>query len=190
MNAIDRYQYRLFMQRELCSGPCGNAARRDPNRELLAGLIAGRVAGLGCLPAHLGLGDESFATMMDQYFPTSRPKLAHGSQEALPEWDELMSLLLDYRAGLRPSEEWMARITVAACVGRDHLWQDMGLGNRNELTRLIQLNFPSLAAANVGDMKWKKFFYKQFCARDGIYVCPAPSCGECADRVKCFAPEE
>ena len=46
-----------------------------------------------------------------------------------------------------------------------------------------------LARANTGDMKWKKFLYRQFCSREGIYVCPAPSCGECKDHAKCFGPE-
>jgi nitrogen fixation protein NifQ len=42
----------------------------------------------------------------------------------------------------------------------------------------------------VGDMKWKKFIYRHYCTREGIYVCPAPSCGECSDYSKCFAKEE
>lgn len=190
MNAINHFQYRLFVKQELCAGPCEAESRPDPNRDILAGLIAGRMAGLGCLPAHLGLGEHSFAHMMASYFPLARPTLCDGGSEALPEQDDLLRLLLDHRAGQWASEEWIAHITATACAGRDHLWQDLGLGNRGELSHLITVNFPSLAAANTGDMKWKKFFYKQFCARDGIYVCPAPSCGECSDRPKCFAPEE
>jgi nitrogen fixation protein NifQ len=54
----------------------------------------------------------------------------------------------------------------------------------------METGFPALAALNTGDMKWKKFIYRQYCARDGIYVCPAPSCGVCIDYAKCFAPEE
>jgi nitrogen fixation protein NifQ len=50
--------------------------------------------------------------------------------------------------------------------------------------------FPRLAALNVGDMKWKKFIYRFYCSREGIYVCPAPSCGECSDYSQCFAKEE
>ena len=65
----------------------------------------------------------------------------------------------------------------------------LGLASRDELTRLMQVNFPELAKANTGDMKWKKFLYRQFCSREGIYVCPAPSCGECKDYAKCFGPE-
>ena len=67
---------------------------------------------------------------------------------------------------------------------------DLGLASRDELSRLMRVNFPSLAAANTGDMKWKKFLYRQFCAAEGIYVCPAPSCGVCKDYAKCFGPEQ
>ena len=48
---------------------------------------------------------------------------------------------------------------------------------------------PGLARANTGDMKWKKFLYRRLCANEGIYVCPAPSCGVCKDYAKCFGPE-
>ena len=51
------------------------------------------------------------------------------------------------------------------------------------------VNFPGLARANSGDMKWKKFLYRQLCSSEGIYVCPAPSCGVCKDYAKCFGPE-
>ena len=108
----------------------------------------------------------------------------------IPELDDIEHLLLDYRAGGRDSEVWLARIAACGCAGRDHLWQDLGLANRKELSLLMESAFPTLAELNVGDMKWKKFIYRQYCARDGIYVCPAPSCGVCIDYAKCFAPEE
>lgn len=189
MNAIDRYQYRAFIMGELCAGNCSPANQADPNRAILAGLLAGRAAGLGCLPSHLGLGDEVFARAMTHFFPESPLALMDGAPEAIPEWEDLQRLLLDYRAGEHESERWITDILATACAGRDHLWQDLGLGNRDELSHLMWVNFPALARENIGDMKWKKFLYKQFCARDGIYVCPAPSCGECADRPKCFGPE-
>ena len=51
------------------------------------------------------------------------------------------------------------------------------------------LNLADQLKYNTGDMKWKKFLYRQFCSREGIYVCPAPSCGVCKDYAKCFGPE-
>jgi nitrogen fixation protein NifQ len=50
-------------------------------------------------------------------------------------------------------------------------------------------NFPHLAAKNDRDMKWKRFLYRQLCEREGIHICPAPSCQVCTDYAKCFAPE-
>lgn len=190
MNALDRFHYRLCLKEELLAGDCAAGARHEPNREVLAGLVAGRAAGLGCLPRHLGLGEAGFADALARYFPRARLSLSDGAMMDLPEWEDLRRLLLDSRAGNWASETWIVDIMATACAGRDHLWQDLGLGNRAELSHMIRLNFPGLFAANTGDMKWKKFFYKQFCARDGVYVCPAPSCGECSDRPKCFGPEE
>lgn len=84
----------------------------------------------------------------------------------------------------------MAEILVAGCLGDDHLWQDLGLWSRQELSGLIAHNFPAIAARNSRDMKWKKFLYKQLCEAEGIYVCRAPSCDVCIDYPKCFGSEE
>ena len=101
----------------------------------------------------------------------------------------MQKLLLDHRAREHPSELLITNILATACAGRDHLWQDLGLANRDELSRLMWINFPALARDNTGDMKWKKFLYRQVCSREGIYVCPAPSCGVCKDYAQCFGPE-
>lgn len=189
MNATDRSARRALLVAALLARPAASAWRDDPNRELLAQLLAGRQLGEGCLAADLCLGPGAIAAMCATYFPGPPPHLPDQPCPAIPEWEDIQRLLLDHRARRSASELWMASIVATACGGRDHLWQDLGLGDRGQLSRLMQLNFPALADLNTGDMKWKKFIYKQFCARDGIYVCPAPSCSECADRAKCFGPE-
>jgi nitrogen fixation protein NifQ len=166
------------------------AALADPARPVLASLAVGRALGEGVLPHALGLGAERFADLWLRYFPGPQLILLEGRHEDIPELDDIEQLLLDYRAGLRDSEVWLARIVAWGCAGRDHLWQDLGLANRQELTLLMETAFPALAALNSGDMKWKKFIYRHYCQRDGIYVCPAPSCGVCIDYAKCFAAEE
>jgi nitrogen fixation protein NifQ len=85
---------------------------------------------------------------------------------------------------------WLAKILVAGCMGSDHLWQDLGLWSREDLSRLMTFNFQVLALSNNRDMKWKKFLYKQLCAAEGVYVCRAPSCEVCTDYHECFGPEE
>jgi nitrogen fixation protein NifQ len=71
----------------------------------------------------------------------------------------------------------------------DHLWQDLGLRNRGELSRLMARHFRPLAARNSQDMKWKKFLYRMICRDAGYSLCTAPSCGECADFAACFGDE-
>ncbi|MBS1160725.1 MAG: nitrogen fixation protein NifQ [Proteobacteria bacterium] len=189
MNGPDRPFRRTVIFAELLLVPCGARAAGDPNRSLLASLLAGQIMGNGCLPPDLGLGEEVFRHLLDEYFPGYPLVSTQRPGEDIPEWSDLQKLLLDHRARQSPSELLLANIVATACGGRDHLWQDLGLLNRDELSRLMWANFPALASANSGDMKWKKFLYRQFCSREGIYVCPAPSCGECKEYAKCFGPE-
>ena len=67
--------------------------------------------------------------------------------------------------------------------------QDLGLADRTELNTLFQRHFPELVRLNRSNMKWKKFFYRQLCEREGIPVCKAPNCAVCADTALCFGPE-
>lgn len=163
-----------------------------------AGMIATRCACRGALPAWLGLKPATFHRLLARHFPgvdvhalpgigDSRPEAQ--APERLDELEEVTLLLLLHRAGDDPSEVWMARIVAAGCLGSDHLWQDLGLTERPELTALMRRNFPALAARNVRDMKWKRFLYKQLCEAEGIYTCRAPSCALCTDYDACFGPE-
>jgi nitrogen fixation protein NifQ len=77
-----------------------------------------------------------------------------------------------------------------ASMADNHLWQDMGLPNRATLSGLMTRYFTSLAARNTGDMKWKKFFYRQLCEREGLSICRSPSCNVCCDYQHCFGSEE
>jgi nitrogen fixation protein NifQ len=178
------------MQAELLSRPASAAALADPLRPVLASLLTGRSLHQGVLTATLGLSPSDFDTLWQQYFPGDGLQLHNGPGEDIVELDDLLQLLIEYRAGHSDSELWLARIVAYSCCGRNHLWQDLGLAHRGELSLLMNSAFPSLAALNVGDMKWKKFIYRHYCTREGIYVCPAPSCGACSDYSKCFAKEE
>ena len=175
---------------DLLQLPAMPVAAADPLRPIFASLLAGRALNEGILPETLGLNQPDFQALIENYFPGKSLELVAGAYEDIPELADLVDLLMDFRSGLRDAETWLAHIVANGCAGRDHLWQDLGLANRGELSLLMTLAFSKLARLNVGDMKWKKFIYRQYCAREGIYVCPAPSCGECADYSRCFAPEE
>ncbi len=170
-------------------------ARNLANDEPLARMLASWGAGFGVLPVCMGLGPEIFHDMIRRHF--SGVELPEEAASGIvddpgrqPERADLRSLLLDHRANADISEEWMADIVVSACMGGDHLWQDMGLWSRRGLTGLIGVNFPALAAKNDRNMKWKKFFYKQLCILEGLYICRSPSCQACVDYQECFSPED
>ncbi len=180
---------RTLLQTELLNRPVPAQVAADPLRSILASMLAGRSVHQGVLSATLGLPEAEFQTLWASYFPGEHLNLQDGPSLDMLELDDLRKLLLEYRAGVSESEVWMAHITTYGCSGRNHLWQDLGLADRGELSTLMTKAFPSLSDQNIGDMKWKKFIYRHYCSREGIYVCPAPSCGECADHAKCFSPE-
>ncbi|MDD2701370.1 MAG: nitrogen fixation protein NifQ [Sideroxydans sp.] len=164
-----------------------------PNDELFAQMIASQTAGIGALPPGLGLDEEVFAALLARHFPNMQlviRRTAPGSKERELEYENVRALILEHRAERDVSEIWMAEIVTTACMANDHLWQDLGLHARRYLTQLMTENFPTLAAKNDKDMKWKKFLYKQLCEKEDIRICRSPSCEICVDYPKCFGPEE
>ncbi len=164
------------------------------NSEWLACMLASWCAGKGVLPDYLGLAPEQFSQLQNLFFPgVSLPTLAPSGStldySRMLEKDDLINLLKHY-AQADAENDWLIAIIVAGCLGSDHLWQDLGLWSRQQLSAMLHHNFPELAAKNNKDMKWKKFLYKQLCEEEGIYVCRAPSCEVCIDYPKCFGPED
>lgn len=164
-----------------------------PNDELFAQLIASQTAGIGSLPPGLGLDEEVFAALLARHFPNMQLVIRRGASAPADrelEHEDVLALILEHRADRDVSEIWMAEIVTTACMASDHLWQDLGLHARRYLTQLMTENFPTLAAKNTKDMKWKKFLYKQLCEKEEISICRSPSCEVCVDYQKCFGPEE
>ena len=170
------------------------ASRGEPIEDSLARILASWSLGHGAMPEWLGLGEADFMRMMAHHFPACDPALiitpgVPADPRRLLEVDDLQKLLTENLTGRSDSEAWMAKILTAGCLGEDHLWQDLGLWSRSDLSKLMLENFEPLAKRNDKDMKWKKFLYKQLCEAEGLYVCRAPSCGVCADYHDCFGPE-
>jgi len=156
-------------------------------------MISSQINETGALPAGLGLLEADFPALLARHFPGVELVIHSTKSTADPratERDDVLALLLDHLAGNDHSEQWMAHIVTAACMANDHLWQDLGLWSREFLSRLMNENFPRLAAKNIHDMKWKKFLYKQLCEQERINTCRAPSCEFCTDYIKCFGPED
>ncbi len=170
-------------------------SNRSPNAHWLAQIIANWRAGEGVLPDCLGLAPPQFDDLLRQCFPGAEIERQAASGKILDftrmlEREDLEKLLAEFRSSAVAESEWIPAIIVAACLGSNHLWQDLGLWSRKELSALLVHNFPELAVRNTKDMKWKKFLYKQLCEAEGLYLCRAPSCEVCVDYPQCFGPED
>ena len=166
-----------------------------PLDDPLARMLASQALDVGAMPQRLGLDKAVFRQLMTHYFPGAVVERfdANGPQfdrSRLDESEDLITLYLAHRRDETPIPDWFATILAVGCLGSDHLWQDLGLWSRKDLSLMINHAFPALAAKNDRDMKWKKFFYKQLCNQEGVYTCRAPSCEVCADYLDCFGPEE
>ncbi|MGR8931958.1 MAG: nitrogen fixation protein NifQ [Gammaproteobacteria bacterium] len=161
----------------------------------LAQIIASWQAGEGALPDRLGLTDIQFKELTSErfsgyYLDAEAPSGQVTDFSRMLEKQDLEQLLRQYASKQDKETEWLIAIIVAACLGSDHLWQDLGLWSRTDLSTMLNHNFPEIAARNHKDMKWKKFLYKQLCEAEGLYVCRAPSCEVCQDYHNCFGAEE
>lgn len=178
---------------DLIMEPFGRVESQDANHRFMAQMLASQCVGEGALGPTLGLEKTAFIDLMDKYFQVSGLPLRsipNNQNLRFDEREELIALMTGHRAMRDELELIIAEIVAAACMAADHLWQDLGLWSRTQLSAMMEHNFPTLAAKNDKNMKWKKFLYKQLCAAEGIYICRAPSCEVCTDYTECFAPEE
>jgi nitrogen fixation protein NifQ len=170
-------------------------ADQSPNSVWLAQIIASWSVGDGVLPDSLGLSQAQFQQLIDRTFPGYQLATQAFSGSCLDfsrmlEKQDLEILLGQFAVNPGEETEWLIAMIVAACLGSDHLWQDLGLWARADLSAMLGYNFPELLVRNSKDMKWKKFLYKQLCEAEGLYVCRAPSCEVCKDYPQCFGPED
>ena len=183
------------VRRRLVDGGRGDAF----DRHVFACVVAIAVAAGADAPAPslcdaTGLDRDALAALFTAYFPHTlslldrQPPAASAVEDAIEEPD-LRQLLIDNRTEGVIEEEWLAAIVARRSLGPNHLWQDLGLNDRGELGRLLHRHFAPLAAGNVRDMKWKKYFYRRLCQMDGVLVCKAPNCEVCCDKSVCFGDE-
>ncbi len=167
------------------------AAAADPGD--IATLVFGGV--LARFPV-LGLDAAARVRLLRRYFPGADPAaVAASSDTACPavpadEFEDLFALLMAHRREDSEESRWLACAVATACLGQNHLWQDMGLPDRGVLSGLLRRYFTTLHDRNTGNMKWKKFFYKQLCEQAEVNLCKAPSCQVCTDYAACFGPED
>ena len=180
--------------RRLTDGPAGAGSVAEDRHVFAAVLALGlaeRAAGLGPLVGRLGVPGAVLAAIGAIHFPGA--DLPERDAEApLPPADQaaLTTLLLWRGPAAGAESRWLAAIVARRSLEPHHLWQDLGLRSRAELSALMGRHFPRLRALNDTNMRWKKFFYRQICNDPGLAVCLAPTCDDCEEKNLCFGPEE
>lgn len=147
------------------------------------------------LLAATGLDRKNLAYLLQRYFPDTLtvvdlvPDGADPGHDAIEEGD-YRRLLLDGRNRGDVVEEWLARIVARRSMAPEHMWRSLGFHSRDELSKMLYRHFPKIAERNVANMRWKKFFYREMCQAEGVYVCKSPVCESCASFGECFGLED
>lgn len=149
----------------------------------------------GCGVAEgMGIEPRRLAELIGRAFPA-----ASGFADSLcgdaaivigEEEQSLRDILAMYSSGASCLERYLAAIIARRCKWPHHLWQDLGLRDRGELSRLMNRYFARLAEKNRNGMKWKKFLYRMVCGSQGFTLCAAPVCSECDEFANCFGAED
>jgi len=141
----------------------------------------------------LGLAPDELLELVEGMFPHARALFAglavRAGAEISADESCLRDLLWRGASERTPFEQKLARIVARRALSPNHLWQDLGLRHRRELSWLMSRHFEPLANKNVHDMKWKKFLYRVICRDASFSLCAAPSCSECNDFDECFGDE-
>jgi nitrogen fixation protein NifQ len=147
----------------------------------------------GSLSDALGISGKALRQASERYFPGALVVLERFGLDGEPTVDEeeqcLRELLGRSRSSAGPVGSLLSSLVAHRTTRPNHLWQDLGLRNRSELSTLMLRHFAPLAIRNNQDMKWKKFFYRMICRDEGFRLCAAPCCSECGDFENCFGDE-
>lgn len=165
----------------------------DFDRHVLASILAAAAMEGGALAERAGLAEHELAALLTRHFPLIQIKgLSSLSRSGQAEDDEtamVRDLLLAQRSTEGDVSLWLAAMVARRAMEPNHLWEDLGLRERSELTRLLTRHFGPLAARNTKNMKWKRFFYRMLCEDDGFVMCTTPVCTQCNDFDLCFGEE-
>lgn len=178
---------------------CNSAVARidcdhDFDRHVLASLLAVGASEDGALASRVGLGDRELTELVERWFPHASALLAEQlANTREPDDDEVVmvrDLLLAHRSTPSDESRWLAFMVARRAMEPNHLWENLGLRNRGELSRMLSRHFAPLAVRNTRNMKWKRFFYRTLCESDGLVMCSTPVCSACGDFDLCFGRED
>ncbi len=168
-------------------------------RMAIAGVL--RHAQDGDLPLFawtLGLSQGVWLAMLGACFPElgameAMPSRAYAAiEKTAPEFFRQMTAMLFAQRKADADAvhaDWLARAIAAACLGSRHLWQDLGLRGRSDVSALLSAYFPTLHAKNIQHLRWKRFLFAELSAvavqQNAPEILP-PNCSRCDEFPICF----
>ncbi|MFZ3180138.1 MAG: nitrogen fixation protein NifQ [Methylocystis silviterrae] len=162
------------------------------DRHVLASILALASSEGGSLPARAGLTDAELGELFSHCFAARSIESSGDRETSLVDADEIemvRELLLENCSSEGDGGRWLAAMIARRAMEPNHLWEDLGLRDRSELTRLMARHFAPLARRNDKNMRWKRFIYRMMCENDGFVMCSTPVCSNCADYALCYGAE-
>ncbi|WP_315721305.1 MULTISPECIES: nitrogen fixation protein NifQ [unclassified Bradyrhizobium] len=165
------------------------------DRHVIASILAVSAMEHGALAERAGLSTVELIALLAQLFPAAAIDstwLPTNGAAPAPDDDEIAmvrDLLTAQRSTDGDVSRWLAAMVARRAMEPNHLWEDLGLRERSELSRLLMRHFGPLASRNTRNMRWKRFFYRMLCEDDGFVMCTTPVCTQCNDFALCFGEE-
>ncbi|MBN3754505.1 nitrogen fixation protein NifQ [Paraburkholderia sp. Tr-20389] len=170
------------------------ALNRDSSDTVMfARLIGAKIASDELL--HPGLTRAALDALLSRHF--SHVALPHAAPEPIAASehrafvDAMHAMLLQHESSLAATDDdaqCLATIIATACLRPDHLWRDLGLDGRDDVTAILTRHYPRLVARNTDGMRWKKFLARELALAEGRAPAPAPGCPGCEDYGFCYPP--
>jgi nitrogen fixation protein NifQ len=191
--AVDAYSFdtHLFAKLIAAREVHGEWALLGLSQTQWDGLVSRHFAGspaLSALPGSSGFSGTTGSRGPTGPTATAAP-MALSKHEHVEFVSALRALLLRHvnSAVPRDDADCLASIIAHACLRPDHLWRDLGLAGRDEVSAMLERYFPSLVVLNnVENLRWKKFLARQLALSLGKEPGPAPGCPGCEDYGYCF----
>jgi len=192
--AAPDFERRAQQCRDRLTGVPGGA--RSGDAWLFARLVAAREARgeLGLL----GLSAQALGGLAQRHFAAeavtalSSPNLPHQAPIVDVTHAAFVASMRDFLIGLAAPEvdaadaQCLAAILAHACLRPDHLWRDLGLAGRDDVTQMLTRFFPEVVARNRDGLRWKKLLARELARATGGVPGPAPGCPGCEDFGFCF----
>lgn len=163
------------------------------DRHVLASILAAAALDRGGIAVGAGLAAADLASLCAQWFPDAKGTVVAACRDAVAVDDDEISMIRDLLLTQRSTDDdvghWLAAMVARRAMEPNHLWEDLGLRDRSELTRLLLRHFAPMASRNTQNMRWKRFFYRMLCEQEGFAMCTTPVCTDCNDFDVCFGEE-